>query len=154
MPKQGMDDEDWSIVRSPSVELPSLPLPPRRPVVNLNFLGGQAAELDRPEWPTIPSFSTNNTVNAFPFRRLFAALSARLMDSPNSTHHTSGGLSSISTACPVHFRSGSIGGISSRHQSIFPPGSATDTIFMYRELDDSAGSRKYALTEDRKYGMI
>ena len=214
IPNQRMDDEDWSIVRSPSVELPSLPLPPpRRPVVNLNSLGGKAPELDRPESPTIPSFSTNDAVNAFPSRRLSATLSARSRNSPNSPYPSpstitaqsssfptslpppprplrsvqrpvpgsvaqrppvlviddvpagrkseshfriqhnrlsSGGLSSASTARPMHRRSSSIGGISSRHQSISPPGSAIDTMFTFRELDDSAGPRKYALTEEEK----
>ena len=213
MPNQRMD-EDWSIVRSPSVELPSLPLPPpRRPAINLNSLGGKVTELDRPESPTIPSFSTNDAVNAFPSRRLSATLSARSRNSPNSTHssplatiaqssslptslpppprplrstqrpipelvaqpppivviddipagrrsesharlqhnrRSSGGLSSTSTARPMHRRSSSIGGISSRHQSISPPGSAIDTMFTFRELDDSAGPRKYALTEAEK----
>ena len=213
IPNQRMD-EDWSIVRSPSVELPSLPLPPpRRPAINLNSLGGKVAELDRPESPTIPSFSTNDAVNAFPSRRLSATLSARSRNSPNSTHssplttiaqssslptslpppprllrsaqqpipelvaqqppivliddipagrrsesharlqhnrRSSGGLSSTSTARPMHRRSTSIGGISSRHQSISPPGSAIDTMFTFRELDDSAGPRKYALTEAEK----
>jgi hypothetical protein len=210
IPNQRMD-EDWSIVRSPSVELPSLPLPPpRRPAINLNSLGGKVAELDRPESPTIPSFSTNDAVNAFPSRRVSATLSARSRNSPNSTHssplttiaqssslptslpprslrstqrpipelvaqqppivvidipagrrsepharlqhnrRSSGGLSSTSTARPMRRRSSSIGGISSGHQSISPPGSAIDTMFTFRELDDSAGPRKYALTEAEK----
>ena len=203
IPTQRMD-EDWSIVRSPSVELPSLPLPPpRRPAVNPNSLGGKVSELDRPESPTIPSFSTDDAVNAFPSRRLSATLSARSRNSPSSTHpspastrsqssslptspprpprskqrppppivviddipagrkseshahvqhnrRSSGGLSSASTARPFGRRSSSIGGTVSSHQSISPPGSAVDTIFTFRELDDSAGPKKYALTEQEK----
>ena len=206
IPSQRMDD-DWSIVRSPSVELPSLPLPPpRRPAVNLNSFGGKVTELDRPESPTIPSFSTNDAVNAFPSRRLSATLSARSRNSPSSTHspssstiaqssssptslpppprplrskqrppppivviddipagrksesharvqhnrRSSGGLSSASTARPFRRRSSSIGGTISSHQSISPPGSAVDTMFTFRELDDSAGPKRYALTEQEK----
>jgi hypothetical protein len=53
---------------------------------------------------------------------------------------SSGGLNSTSTARLMHgyiFQA-------SRHQSISPPGSAIDA---FRELDDSAGPRKYALAE-------
>lgn len=221
IPNQRMD-EDWSIVRSPSVEFPSLPLPPpRRPaVVNLNSLASKAPEVDRPESPTIPSFSTSDAVNAFPARRLSATLSARSRNSPISTHpspvntispssslptslpppprplrsaqrpapavsvsqsppivviddipagrkseshariqhnrRSSGGLSSTSTTRPMRRRSSSIGGTtrSSSRRSMSPPpgggGSAIDSMFTFRELDNSVGPRRYALTEEEK----
>lgn len=59
-------------------------------------------------------------------------------------HCSYGRLSSTSTAHPMRRRSSSIIDISSRHQSISPPGFAIDA---FCELDDSAGLRKYALAE-------
>ncbi|KAF8958677.1 hypothetical protein BDZ97DRAFT_1923439 [Flammula alnicola] len=82
-------DEDWTIVRSPSVELPSLPLPPRRPQVNANIVATFAtepgpADTERSESPTIPFFSTTDAVNSFPARRLSSTLSAKSKNSPVS----------------------------------------------------------------------
>ncbi|KAF9473369.1 hypothetical protein BDN70DRAFT_925201 [Pholiota conissans] len=88
-------DDDWQIVRSPSVELPTLPPPPRRlastaPTTTVAATSSEAAEeIDRSESPTIPSFSTEAVVNAFPSRRLSSTLSARSRPSPSSPHATS-----------------------------------------------------------------
>ncbi|KJA14165.1 hypothetical protein HYPSUDRAFT_80921 [Hypholoma sublateritium FD-334 SS-4] len=95
-------DEDWSIVPSPSVELPSLPFPPpRRPVT---APAGQPADDGTPgrsESPTIPSFSNTAAVNAFPARRLSAALSAKSRNSPSSPYPTSPASPLPSAGLPV-----------------------------------------------------
>ncbi|KAF8186004.1 hypothetical protein BJ912DRAFT_475802 [Pholiota molesta] len=87
-------DDDWEIVRSPSVELQSLPLPPRRlPPLPATEAAATASdtpgEIERAESPTIPSFSTSAAVNAFPARRLSSTFSARSRASPNSPHASS-----------------------------------------------------------------
>ncbi|CAA7269833.1 unnamed protein product [Cyclocybe aegerita] len=114
MPPYPSLDDDWAIVDTPAVELPSLTLPPRRP--QQGFLGvagsssslkppavsplvptsaGTAAfgrdeedatNLGRSESPTIPLFSTRNTVDTGPAKRLSASLSAKSKSSPISPH--------------------------------------------------------------------
>lgn len=95
-------DEDWSIVPSPSVELPSLPFPPpRRPATAPATQPADDGNPGRSESPTIPSFSNTAAVNAFPARRLSAALSAKSRNSPSSPYPTSPASPLPSTGLPV-----------------------------------------------------
>lgn len=74
-------DGDWTIAPSPSVELPSLPFPPRRPHTSSGLVGrGHTSIRDEPalklntqqnkeeflpESPSIPAFSTIDAINTF-----------------------------------------------------------------------------------------
>ena len=107
-------EDEWTIIRSPSVELPSLTLPPRRPHVGITGVmkvgtppqsssmqpllanippqsnsSQTKLDIDRSESPTIPSFSTDAAVNAFPARRFSTTLSSRSRTSNNSPHPSS-----------------------------------------------------------------
>ncbi|KAF8886290.1 hypothetical protein BD779DRAFT_1530574 [Infundibulicybe gibba] len=147
--------EDWSIVRTPQEELPSLPVPPRR----LHHSAAVRASLEeshhiRSASPAIPAFSTSDAINTFgpasthrPSPTTSASTSrvtspARRDDripevkfTPN--RKSSGAYSNASTARP---RRGS--------GSSLPPPPNAATALTFREIGSPAD--KHALTEKEK----
>ncbi|TFK32137.1 hypothetical protein BDQ12DRAFT_692934 [Crucibulum laeve] len=84
LPPFARKEEDWMIVTSPSVELPSLPFPPRR-VNTIPAVVSLEEEMDRSESPIIPSFSTAGAINAFPSRRSLSSKASSPVSPPSST---------------------------------------------------------------------